>query len=194
MQQIRLLCLAGSTRSGSFNQLLAGAMAKELSLLEMDVTFLSLQDYPLPLFNADDEAGSGLPENAVKLAKMLASHDAVFIASPEYNGSLTPLLKNTLDWISRVPKTGRSPFTDPVYAIGSASPGKFGGMRSLAHLRDILSALGALVIPEQLSISMAHQAFDEKGNLSNDRDSMFLGLCAKSLVHIGQRKKPLDWN
>ncbi len=193
MQQIRLLCFAGSIRSGSLNQRLAGAMAKELSLLEMDVTFLSLTDYPLPLFNADDEKEKGLPENAVKLAKMIAAHDGIFIASPEHNGSVTPLLKNTLDWISRVPVQERGPFSGPVYAIGAASPGKLGGMRSLAHLRDILTALGALTIPEQISISAAHEAFDTKGNLKNDRDAAFLSACARNLVHLGQRKKPLEW-
>ncbi|WP_319412240.1 NAD(P)H-dependent oxidoreductase [uncultured Cohaesibacter sp.] len=193
MQQIRLLCFAGSTRSGSFNQTLAGAMAKELSLMEMDVTYLSLVDYPLPLFDIEDEAEKGLPENAVRLSKLIAAHDGIFIASPEHNGSVTPLLKNTLDWLSRVPAHERDPFSGPVYAIGAASPGKLGGVRSLAHLRDILTALGALTIPEQVSIGSAHEAFDDKGNLKNDRDSMFLGACAKSLVHMGQRKKPLEW-
>ncbi|WP_119306073.1 NADPH-dependent FMN reductase [Cohaesibacter haloalkalitolerans] len=193
MQQIRLLCFAGSIRSGSLNQRLAGAMAKELSLLEMDVTFLSLTDYPLPLFNADDEKDKGLPENAVKLARMIAAHDGIFIASPEHNGSVTPLLKNTLDWISRVPVQARGPFSGPVYAIGAASPGKLGGMRSLAHLRDILTALGALTIPEQISVSAAHEAFDAKGSLKDDRDAAFLSACARNLVHLGQRKKPLEW-
>lgn len=193
MQQVKLLCFAGSTRSGSFNQTLAGAMAKELSLMEMDVTYLSLADYPLPLFDVEDEAEKGLPENAIKLAKMIASHDGVFIASPEHNGSVTPLLKNTLDWLSRVPAKEQDPFAKPVYAIGAASPGKLGGMRSLAHLRDILTALGSLTIPEQLSIGAAHEAFDNKGNLKNDRDAMFLNACARNLVYIAQRKKPLEW-
>ena len=193
MQQIKLLCFAGSVRSGSFNQTLAGVMAKELSLMEMDVTYLSLVDYALPLFSVEDEAEKGLPENAVKLAKMLAAHDGVFIASPEHNGSVTPLLKNTIDWISRVRLEDRDPFSGPVYAIGAASPGKLGGIRSLAHLRDILSALGALTIPEQVSIGEAHEAFDDKGRLKNDRDAMFLRACAHNLVHIGQRKKPLEW-
>ena len=192
MQQPRILCLASSIRSGSHNQALAGAMAKQLSLMELDVTFLSLTDYPLPLFNADDEASKGLPENAVRLAKHFARHDGVFIASAEYNGSVTPLLKNALDWISRVPPEGRHAYHTPIFAIGAASPGKLGGMRSLSHLRDILTAVGALVIPEQVSISAAHEAFDEKGDLKNDRDAKFLNSCAARLIQVAKRIKPLE--
>ena len=191
MRQVRVVCFAGSARSGSYNQALAGAMAKQLSLMEMDVTLLSLVDYPMPLFNQDDEAEKGLPDNAVRLAEFLASHDAVFIASPEYNASVTPLLKNTLDWISRVPASDRHPYQSPVYGIGSASPGKLGGMRSLAHVRQILTALGALVISEQISVGGAATAFDEKGDLKNERDAEFLGKCASKLVQVAQRMKPL---
>ena len=191
MQKPRLLCFAGSTRSGSYNQALAGAMAKQLSLMEQDVTFLSLTDYPLPLFNADDEKEKGLPENAVRLAQMIAQHDGVFIASPEYNGSVTPLLKNMLDWVSRVPPEERHPYHTPVYALGAASPGKLGGMRSLAHLRQIMSALGAIVIPEQISVGSAGSAFDDKGDLSGEREAAFLNKCATRLVQTAQRLKPL---
>ncbi|WP_316858421.1 NAD(P)H-dependent oxidoreductase [uncultured Cohaesibacter sp.] len=194
MQPPRLLCFSGSIRSNSFNQALAGAMAKQLSLMEADVTFLSLADYPLPLFNADDEAEHGLPENAVKLARMLASQDGVFFAGPEYNGSVTPLTKNTLDWISRVPVETHHPFRTPVYAIGAASPGKLGGMRSLSHLRDIFVALGALVIPEQVSIASAATAFGEKGELLSDRDADFLGGCAAALIRMAKLNQATHWH
>ena len=192
MHKPRFLCFSGSTRSGSYNHALAGAMVKQLGLMEFDVTFLSLADYPLPLFNADDEAEKGLPENAVKLAKMLASHDGVFIASPEYNSSITPLLKNALDWISRVPAAERHPFKDPVYAIGAASPGKLGGLRSLAHVRQILTALGAIVIPEQISVGSAGSAFDDKGDLTNEREAAFLASSAERLAQLAKRLKQLD--
>ena len=108
------------------------------------------------------------------------------------NGSVTPLLKNTLDWISRVPSQERDPFSTPVFAIGAASPGKMGGMRSLAHLRQILAALGAIVIPEQVSIGAAGSAFDSKGDLSGDREAAFLNNCANKLIQITQRLKPLE--
>lgn len=192
MQKARILCFAGSTRSNSFNHALAGTMAKKLSLMEMDVTYISLADYPLPLYNGDDEAEKGLPEEAVNLAKMLSEHDAVFIASPEYNGSITPLLKNTLDWISRVPAGDRHPYRTPIFAIGAASPGAMGGMRSLAHLRQILSALGAIVIPEQISVGSAGKAFDEKGDLTGEREATFLEGCARKLIQTAQRLKPLE--
>ncbi|SNY90483.1 NAD(P)H-dependent FMN reductase [Cohaesibacter sp. ES.047] len=192
MQIPRLLCLAGSVRSGSCNQALAGAMAKHLSLSEMDVTFLSLTDYPLPLFNADDEAEKGLPENAVRLARLFARQDGIFLASPEHNGSVTPLLKNTLDWISRVPPESRHAFRSPVFAIGAASPGALGGTRSLAHLRDILVALGAFCIPQQISIASASTAFDDKGDLTGDREARFLADCASSLMKTAKKFKPLE--
>ncbi len=166
-------------------------MAKKLSLMELDVTCLNLTDYPLPLFNADDEKEKGLPDNAVKLAKMMAEHDGIFIASPEYNGSVTPLLKNTIDWVSRVPAEGRHPYRTPVFAIGAASPGQLGGMRSLAHFRQILVALGAIVHPEQVSVGNAGSAFDDKGDLKDDRQSAFLEGCAQKLIQTAQRLKPL---
>ncbi|MCV6574339.1 MAG: NAD(P)H-dependent oxidoreductase [Cohaesibacter sp.] len=187
MAHPKLLCFAGSNRSGSFNATLAGAMAKQLSLLDCEVTLISLQDYPLPLFDQDEEAEKGVPENAQKLAKLLASHDGIFIASPEYNGSLTPLLKNTLDWISRVPASDPHPFKNPVFAIGGASPGGLGGIRGLAHLRQVLVSLGALVLPQQVSVGAAHSAFDELGDLSDSRSAAFLSDVASSLLAHSKR-------
>lgn len=190
MQQPRILCLAGSNRSGSFNHALAGAMAKQLSLMEMDVTFISLRDYPLPLFDQDDEKEKGLPDHAVTLAELFARQDGIFIASPEYNASLTPLLKNTLDWISRVPARERHPFRNPVFAIGAASPGAMGGMRSLAHLRQVLVSLGAIVLPDQVSVGSAGTAFDDRGDIANERSAAFLLKCADQLITVSRQLKP----
>jgi NAD(P)H-dependent FMN reductase len=187
MNHPKILCFAGSNRSGSYNKALAGAMAKQLSLLDCEVTLISFQDYPLPLFDQDEEAEKGVPDNAVKLAALLASHDGVFIASPEYNSSLTPLLKNTIDWISRVPATDPHPFRSPVFAIGGASPGALGGIRALAHLRQVLVTLGALVLPQQVSIASAHSAFDEVGDLSDGRSAAFLVDVANSLLTHSKR-------
>ena len=191
MQQPRFLCFSGSTRSGGHNQLLAGTVAKQLSLMEMDVTFLSLADYPLPLFDPHDEAEKGYPDNAVRLAKLMSQHDGIFIASPEYNGSLTPLLKNAIDWISRVPSNGNHPFRSPVFAIGSATPGALGGVRGLIHLRQILVAVGAIVLPDQISVGGAASAFDAKGDLTGEREAAFLKACVTRLVQTAQRLKPL---
>ncbi len=192
MQNPRILCFAGSNRSGSFNFSLAGAMAKQLSLMELEVNLISLQDYALPLFDQDEEAASGLPENAVRLSELLASHDGVFIASPEYNSSVTPLLKNTIDWISRVPAQGRHPFRDPVYAIGGASPGALGGMRSLQHLRQILVTLGAHVLPDQVSVGGATSAYDDKGDLKDERTTGFLFNSANQLARMARLMKPYE--
>ncbi len=130
MSNPRILVFAGSIRTGSFNARLAAIAAKELALAGAEVTHISLQDFPLPIYDGDLEASSGPPDNAVKLKRMMMVHQGVFIASPEYNASVTPLLKNTLDWISRV-RDGKEPplaaYKNRVFAIGGASNGQYGG-------------------------------------------------------------------
>jgi len=98
----KILVFAGSIRTGSYNERLAALAAKELALTGAEVTRISLEDYPLPIYDGDGEAKSGVPAHARSLKRMMAEHSGVFIASPEYNASVTPLLKNTIDWISRV--------------------------------------------------------------------------------------------
>src|ERR1700756_772128 len=119
----KVLVLAGSVRTGSFNARLAALAAKEIARTEAEVTRISLLDFPLPLYDGDHESRAGAPENAIKLKRMFCAHQGVFIASPEYNASLTPLLKNTIDWISRVQARGAPPlaaFKHRVFAIGGA--------------------------------------------------------------------------
>ena len=151
MSNPKILVLPGSVRSGSHNVRLAALATKELTLLDADVTRISLQDYPLPLYDADLDARAGQPEHAVKLKHMIAAHHGVFIASPEYSASVTPLLKNAIDWVSRVREKGDptyAAFKGRVFAIASASPEAAGGLRSLMALRQILElGCGALVIP-----------------------------------------------
>jgi chromate reductase, NAD(P)H dehydrogenase (quinone) len=130
MRRPKILVFAGSIRTGSFNGRLAALAAKELALLAADVTRISLADYPLPLYDGDAEAASGAPDNAKRLARLFTAHHGIFIASPEYNASITPLLKNTLDWISRVREAGGlPPYKNRVFAIGAASNGTYGGYR-----------------------------------------------------------------
>ena len=186
MPQPKILILAGSTRTGSHNVKLAALAAKELTLLDVDVTRISLQDYPLPLFDADLEARSGAPANAVKLKQMLMAHQGVFIASPEYSASVTPLLKNTIDWVSRVRERGDPPyaaFRARVFAVASVSPEPSGGVHGLLALRQILEiGCGALVIPEQLAIAGVDEAFDELGNIADTRiANQFHALLARLL-------------
>lgn len=160
----KILVLPGSTRAGSHNVRLAALAVKELTLLDADVTRISLADYELPIYEAELEAKGGAPANAVKLKQMIMAHQGVFIASPEYSASVTPLLKNAIDWVSRVRERGDptyAAFKGRVFAIASASPGRSGGLRSLMALRQILElGCGALVIPEQVAIPQADHAFD----------------------------------
>src|ERR1700752_2608693 len=137
MSQPKILVFAGSIRTGSLNARLAALVGKELGLAEAEVTRISLQDFPLPIYDGDLEAKSGPPDNAVKLKRMLMQHGGVFITSPEYNASLAPLLKNTLDWVSRVREDGEQPyaaFRNRVFALGAATNGPWGGRRSLMAL------------------------------------------------------------
>jgi len=151
----KILVLPGSTRASSHNVRLAALAAKELTLLDVDVTRISLADYPLPIYDADFDARTGQPANALKLKQMIMAHQGVFIASPEYSASVTPILKNAIDWVSRVRERSDptyAAFKGRVFAIASASPGRAGGLRSLMALRQILElGCGALVIHTRTS-------------------------------------------
>lgn len=185
MPNPKILVMSGSLRTGSHNARLAALAAKELTLLDADVTRISLQDYPLPLYDADLDARSGQPANAVKLKQMIAAHHGIFIASPEYSASVTPLLKNAIDWMSRVRERGDptyAAFKGRVFAIGSASPERAGGLRSLMALRQILElGCGALVVPEQVAIPQADSAFDSMDNIV---DTGLANLFRAQLAHL----------
>lgn len=187
----RILVFSGSIRTGSFNSRLAALAAREIALAGAEVTHVSLADFPMPIYNGDDEAASGQPENAVKLKRMMMQHRGVFIASPEYNASVTPLLKNSLDWVSRV-REGKEPplaaYKNRVFAIGGASNGNFGAMRSLMALRQVLElGTGALVIPEQIAVRGAADAFDEDGHLKDERNAGALRAVAQRLIEIASQ-------
>jgi chromate reductase, NAD(P)H dehydrogenase (quinone) len=174
----RILVFAGSIRAGSYNARLAALAAKLLSVAGADVTHISLQDFPLPLYDGDLEARSAPPEHAVKLKRLMMRHAGVFIASAEYNASLTPLLKNTIDWISRVREGAElelAPFRQRVFALGAASPGTLGGYRALMALRQVLElGCGATVLPEQVAVRDAANAFDDEDNLRDARTAATL--------------------
>ena len=185
MKTPRILVLPGSNRSGSHNVRLAATLTGHLSLLECDVTRISLADYPLPIYDADLETQKGQPENARKLARLFHEHDGVVLVSPEYNTSLTPLMKNTLDWISRVGSDQHGklvPYRGKIFAIASASPGAYGGIRGLNHLRAILVNVGALVLTEQLAVAKAETAFDGMDQLVDQRTAGFLDTMVHSIV------------
>jgi chromate reductase, NAD(P)H dehydrogenase (quinone) len=190
MQTPKILVFAGSARSGSYNARLAALAAKELTQAEADVTLISLADYPMPLYDGNLEAASGPPDNAFKLKRLIGLQHGVFIASPEYNASITPLLKNTLDWVSRVREGKERPlaaYKGRAFALGAASNGTYGGMRSLMALRQVLElGCGALVIPEQVAVREAASAFDEGDNLKDERTAGLLKAVVQRLIELAR--------
>ncbi|MHB0982569.1 MAG: NADPH-dependent FMN reductase, partial [Thiobacillus sp.] len=160
----KILAFSGSIRRDAWNRKLIQAAVDATRAAGGNVTLIDLADYPLPLYNGDLEDRDGLPDNALRLKALFKEHDALLIASPEYNSSVPPLLKNTIDWVSREwqGESGLAPYQNKVAAILAASPGTFGGMRMLPHLRQILNTLGVLVLPGQFSLAHADTAFDEE--------------------------------
>lgn len=180
----KLLFFAGSARVASYNKRLAQLGAAIAEVNGIASTFADLGDYPMPLYDADLQAIEGIPENAVKLEALMRVHSGIFIACPEYNASITPLLKNTIDWVSRIKNEGEEPlavFKTRVFALGSASPGSLGGLRGLNTVRAVLElGVGALVLPDQFAVSRAGEAFEDNGHLKNkDSQQQFKRLIEK---------------
>lgn len=165
----RILAFAGSARKESYNKKLVRIAADGARAGGAEVTLLDLRDLPLPIFDEDLEKTDGLPDNARKFKQLLLAHDGLLIASPEYNSSITALLKNAIDWASR-PAAGEKPlqcFDGKVAALISASPGALGGLRGLVTLRMILGNIRVLVLPDQLAVAKAHEAFNSDGSLKD---------------------------
>lgn len=133
------------------------------------VTLLSLKDFEMPIYNGDYQVEFGLPENAKKLKRIFLAHDRLLLACPEYNSSITPVLKNALDWVSRPmnDEEDLACYKHKVAALISASPGNLGGLRGLVHVRSLLGNIGVIVLPQQISIPKAHEAFDHEGNFKD---------------------------
>ena len=165
----RVLAFAGSTRRASFNKRLMAIAAEGARQAGACVTSIDLRDYPLPLYDGDLEAAEGLPAAGAELKALFKDHDGLLIAAPEYNGSISAVLKNTIDWVSR-PVEGEpslSAFTGKVAGLVAASPGRLGGLRGLVHVRQILSGINVLVIPEQRAVPGAASAFEADGRLAD---------------------------
>jgi chromate reductase, NAD(P)H dehydrogenase (quinone) len=190
MSALKILVIPGSLRSGSLNARLAAVAAHEIALAGAEVTRISLSDFPLPIYDGDLQAKSGVPKNAVNLKRMIGVHHGVLIVTPEYNSSVPALVKNTIDWISRV-QDAHEPrgqvFRDRAFAIAAASGGRLGGTRALSALRLILTACHASVIPNQLALSFADEAYDDNERLKHSGDSETLKALVRQLIDFSQR-------
>jgi NAD(P)H-dependent FMN reductase len=186
----KIVAFSGSSRAASLNKQLIHAAVLALREAGAEVEEIDLRDYPMPLYDGDDEAANGQPENAGRLREKLRACNGLLVGCPEYNGLITPLLKNTIDWISR-PAADGTPGTaavrGKVAALTAASPGGLGGLRGLPHVRTLLSNIGMFVLPEQLSLAQAHKAFDETGELIDESVAKRLVQLAASFVQAVAR-------
>ncbi len=188
----KLLFLAGSARSGSINKKLAQHARDLAEKAGAQATFIDLKDYDMPIYDGDLEDAQGLPENTKKLKALFAEHDGFFIASPEYNSSFSPLLKNTLDWISRPdPDNKDEPpllaYKGKVAALAAATPGALGGIRGLVPLRMMLGNIAVHVLPQQVAVSNGFSAFDDNGALTNDMQANMMNDLIKAFIETADK-------
>jgi chromate reductase, NAD(P)H dehydrogenase (quinone) len=184
--QPKIIAFAGSTREASWNKKLVRIGAAAATAAGGDVTLIDLRDFPMPLFDEDLEKREGLPPAARKMKDLFLSHQGILISSPEYNSSVSGVLKNTIDWLSR-PVPGEKPlgcFEGKVAGLLSASPGQLGGLRGLVHLRAILGNIKVLVLPDQASIPKANEAFDASGALKDPKQLQAVETVARRLVEV----------
>jgi chromate reductase len=190
MSALKILVIPGSLRTGSHNARLAAAAAYQFAQAGTEVTRISLGDFALPIYDGDLQTKSGVPKNAVNLKRMMSAHDGVLFVTPEYNSSVPPLVKNTIDWVTRVQdaqETRGQVFRSRAFAIAAASESRLGGTRALAALRLILSACHATVIPNQLALSFAGEAYDDMDRLKHPADIEALNALVRQLIDVSQR-------
>jgi chromate reductase len=189
MSALKILVIPGSLRTGSLNARLAAVAGYQFAQAGAEVTRISLADFPLPIYDGDLQTKSGVPKNAINLKRMIAAHHGVLIVSPEYNSSVPPLVKNAIDWVTRVQdphETRGQVFRERAFAIAAASDNRLGGTRSLAALRLILSACHAMVIPNQHALSFASEAYDDMDRLKHPADIGALGALVRQLIEFSQ--------
>ena len=190
MAALKILVIPGSLRTGSLNAKLAAVAAHHFAQAGAEVTRLSLADFPLPIYDGDLQTRSGVPKNAVDLKRMIGTHHGVLIVTPEYNSSVPALLKNAIDWVSRVHDAHESRgqvFSGRAFAVASASRNPLGGSRALAALRLILSACDARVIPNQLALAFADEAYDDRDRLKHPPDIEAFAAMVRQLIDVSQR-------
>jgi NAD(P)H-dependent FMN reductase len=184
MSKPRILALAGSARSASLNRQLISLAANEARAAGAEVSLIDLRDFPMAIYDGDEEARTGVPSSALMLRSHFASHDGILLATPEHNGSVSALLKNALDWCSRPAQgqAGLAPFRGKAVALFAASPGPFGGIRSASHLRAILNKMGANVLADEVLVPAAGSAFGADGKLLDETIGNLTAQLAASLV------------
>lgn len=183
---LKVLAFAGSLRKGSYNKQLVRVAAGFARDAGAEVTEIDLAAHPLPIFDEDLESRDGVPASVMELKKLFRAHDALLIASPEYNSSLPAVLKNLIDWLSR-PVADEPPlacFKNKVATLLAASPGALGGLRGLVHLRAILGNIGVIVLPDQLAVGKADQAFAADGSLANPKQADLVKSAVAELVRV----------
>jgi NAD(P)H-dependent FMN reductase len=192
MAQPKILAFAGSARRESFNKRMIAIAAEGAKQADAAVTVIDLADYELPLFNQDLEAEKGLPAAAVALKKLFVEHHGLLISSPEYNSSITPLLKNTIDWVSRSApgETALSAYKGKVASLMSASPGGLGGLRGLVTVRSILGNIGVVVLPQQIALPTAHQAIQADGRLKDEKMQASIEDLGRGLAEFLKKTTP----
>ena len=186
----KILAFAGSARKESWNKALVKVAAEGAAEAGADVTIVDLADYPMPIFNQDLEASEGMPESAAKFKQLLVDHDGFLIASPEYNSAFSPLLKNAIDWASRSNSEGEPPllaYKGKCAAIMACSPGGLGGIRGLVFLRMLLGNINVTVIPDQIAIPKAFEAFAPDGSLVDEGKQQSVQAIGAKLVEVTAR-------
>jgi len=188
---VKILAFAGSTRTESFNKKLIRIGADAARAAGAEVTLIDLRDFPMPLYDGDLEASSGLPEHAKRLKTLFLEHAGLFISTPEYNSSVPGVLKNAIDWVSRS-EPGESPlaaYAGKVGALMSASPGPYGGIRSLNVVRMMLSNIKVLMLPDSVSVSKAGEAFNPDGSLKDAKQTAAVQKLGKTLTETLSKLK-----
>lgn len=187
----KILAFAGSARTDSYNKKLVQVAANGARAVGAEVTYIDFRDLPMPLFDEDLEQAEGMPENARKFKELMIAHDGLLIACPEYNSSITPVLKNAIDWASR-PGENQPPlaaFANKVAAIMSASPGALGGLRGLVSVRSILGNIKVIVLPDQIAVPKAYEAFNADGTLVDPKQQESVANLGASVANVVAKLK-----